>query len=133
MEKSHSGSASVKLLSNNLNVTSNVHGKYGFRSKLPNGRSIRCKQESFCIAVRLNYTLNPKMKCLRKRKRPTYFLCIEGALDLPASGSSVAMREPTLIPTIITLTPARTAHIAQVELSLMIFEAFSSKISIRTL
>ena len=62
------------------------------------------------------------MKCLRKRKRPTYFSCIEGALDLPPSGSSVAMREPTLIPTIITLTPARTAHVAQVELSLMIFE-----------
>ncbi|OAX35658.1 hypothetical protein K503DRAFT_868094 [Rhizopogon vinicolor AM-OR11-026] len=56
------------------------------------------------------------MQSLRKRKRPACsqnFLDIERALDLSPSGSSAVICEPSLVPPIVTLTPARTTSVVQ--------------------
>ncbi|OJA17116.1 hypothetical protein AZE42_02588 [Rhizopogon vesiculosus] len=56
------------------------------------------------------------MKSLRKRKRPTCsqnFLVIEGALNLSPSGSSAVIRQTSLVPPIVTLTPTRTTSVVQ--------------------
>jgi len=71
-----------------------------------------------------------KMKNVRKRKRSTCSqgLPIEEALDLPFHGSSIVEREPSLIPPIVTLTPARTTSAAQVKFFIIDLPIFPRRI-----